>query len=147
APGTPPANVTDSSNARLVWHAQLIPLGEPIWLPTPAGSAWENVISRIGVFTHAKHAPLEVRRFSTGSIADLGLGPGNRVRAECEFERSGQVVGLGVTFSADAIAIELTVPGDLAATSLTATPKGRALRTSRFLDRAWRGEVLGAITS
>ncbi|MEX2151090.1 MAG: hypothetical protein WD793_12825 [Steroidobacteraceae bacterium] len=146
-PDIPPVSIADSSNARLVWHTQLMPLGEPIWLPIPGGSAWESTISRIGVFTHAKQAPIEVRRFTTGSTAEIGLGPGNRVQTDCEFEREGRVVGLGVTFAADAIAIELRIPNDLAAASLTATEKGRALRTARFLDRAWRGEVLAGVAS
>lgn len=144
-PGGPPANVADSSNARLSWHTQLVPLGEPTWLPVPPGSAWEDVIARVGVFTHTKHSPIEVRRFTTGSHAEIGIGAGNRVRADCQFERAGQLVGLGVRFPADAIVIEVKIPGDLVATSLTATPKGRALRTSRFLDRAWRGEVLATV--
>ena len=38
-------HVTDSSNARLFWHAQLIPLGEPIWLPTYA--PWLNPIEKL----------------------------------------------------------------------------------------------------
>jgi len=147
APTSPPANVADSSNAQLSWHTQLVPLGEPLWLPMPRGSAWDDIIGRIGVFTHAKHTPIEVRRFATGSSAEIGIGVGNRVRAACEFERAGHVVGLGVVFPADAIVMEVKVPPDLVATSLTATPRGRALRTARFLDRAWRGDVLAAVGS
>jgi hypothetical protein len=144
-PSIPPANIADSSNARPVWHTQLVPLGEPIWLPVPAGSAWEATIARVGIYTHSKQAPIEVRRFTTGSIAEIGLGSGNRVRAESEFEYEGRVVGLGISFPADAIVVELRVPENLGVKSLTSTSKGRALRTARFLDRAWRGEVLAGV--
>lgn len=146
-PSTPPASVTDSSNARLSWHTQLVPLGETTWLPTPPGSAWENVIARIGVLTHAKHTPCEIRRFTTGSTAEITMSSGTRMRTESEFERHGKLVGLGVTFPADAIVIELKLPTDLTTTSLSDTPKGRAIRTARFLDLAWRGEVLASVES
>lgn len=147
SPSSPPANVADSSNARLWWRTQLVPLGEPLWLPVPPGSVWEAIIGRIGAFTHTKHAPVEVRRFTTGASAEIGIGAGNRVRVDTRFQRAGQAVGLGVMFPADAITIELKIPADLVATGLSTTPKGRALRTSRFLDRAWRGEVLATVGS
>lgn len=144
-PSGPPANIADSSNARLLWHTQLIPLGAPIDLPLPHGSAWDTIFTRLRVYTHSKQAPLEVRRFATGSRAEVGVGPGNRVGIECTFELDGVPAGLGLSFEADAIAIELRVPANLSVTSLTDTAKGRALRTVRYLDQAWRGEVLAGI--
>jgi hypothetical protein len=124
-----------------------MPLGKPLWLPIPTGGAWSNVILNIGAFTHSKQAPIEVRRFTTGSTADIGTGPGARVRADCEFEHQEKLVGLGEAFPADAIIIELKVPASLGTTSLTTTRKGRALRTARFFDRAWRGEALAQVSS
>ena len=49
--------------------------------------------------------------------------------------------------TADGIVVELKIPTDLIGVSLSDTPKGRAIRTARFLDRAWRGEVLAMVDS
>ena len=143
----PPNTVSDSSNARLSWHAQFVALGSPLWLPIPSGLAFPDVILRIGTFMHANHSPVEVRRFSTGSVAEVGLTSGIRTQGDCRFVRNGKPIGLGDAFPADAILIEICVPDDLAHSSLTPTPTGRAVRTARYFDRAWRGDVLQQVSS
>lgn len=144
-PSAPPIAVADSSNARLVWHTQLVPRGTPIWLASPADSVWSGVVNRLGFFTHAAQAPIEVRRFASGADAEIVSASNARQQVSTRFEHGGMPAALGIVFPADAIVIELNRPKDLHASLGGATEKSRALRTARFIDRAWRGETLGIV--
>jgi predicted RNA-binding Zn-ribbon protein involved in translation (DUF1610 family) len=143
-PSAPPTTVADSSNARLQWHTQLVPRGIPQWLTSPADSVWTGIVKRLGFFTHAAQAPIEVRRFTTGSDAEIGLASNGRVQMRTDFEHAGNPAALGMAFPADAIVVELnklelhrSIDGD--------SEKARALRTARFIDQAWRGESLALV--
>ena len=54
APVAPPKAVSDSSNASLKWHSQIVASVQPIWLSPPAGSLWTVIVPRIGFFTHSQ---------------------------------------------------------------------------------------------
>ncbi|MBF0239221.1 MAG: DEAD/DEAH box helicase [SAR324 cluster bacterium] len=146
----PPQEVVDSSHGQLLWHHQFIPLGQPCQLESPKDSTWSALIPAIQFFTHSRQAALEVRRFTTGSDAEISLSQhGNkREKLQCHilFERSSQPVALGTCFPADGVLFQLKIPDGLY--SLTNSPsKWRALRTARFMDMAWRGATLSEIPS
>lgn len=146
-PTMPDAKISDSSNARLDWHSQLVPVGEPTWLESPIGSAWSTRVPRIGFFTHARHAPIQIRRFATGAIAEVGVAPGERLRLCSDFTHSDQPVALGLAYPADGVLFEIHIPCDLLATVDDASEKWRAIRTARYFDSAWRGEALPGIAN
>lgn len=144
---SPPKPVADSSNATLKWHSQIVAWVEPNWLSPPEGSLWSDLIPRIGFFTHTQHAPVEIRRFATGSSAEIGLGTA-KVRAETTFRANGKSVGLGAQFATDGIVFQVRIPSSLHLSGDTdKSPKWRALRTARFADLAWRGDRLAAVQS
>lgn len=146
-PTEPPGGVKDSSNASLHWHSQFVACVEPIWLRPPEGGVWRELVEQLGFFMHARHAPLEVRRFAVGASAEIGVGQ-ERVRIDTEFSMEGAPAGLGASFSADAVLIQLRVPKGLWTRSGVGTEmKWRALRTTRFLDTAWRGHALAMVPS
>jgi hypothetical protein len=146
-PQAPPAAVKDSSNAALEWHSQIVATIEPSWLAPPTGSLWDDIITRIGFFTHSRHAPVEIRRFAVGASAEIGVGT-EKVRADTVFQHEDQAIGLGAQYAADSMVFQIHIPPDL---HLRSHPGGeakwRALRSSRFIDLAWRGKRLAMIGS
>ena len=138
-PLSPPAKVKDTSNARLDWHSQIVATMESAWLAPPVGSAWADIVSRIGFFTHSRNASVEVRRFALGSSAEIGVGL-DKIQADTVFELDKQSVGLGAHYEADSMLFQLRIPIGLHLRGDEA--KWRALRTARFIDLAWRGERL-----
>ncbi len=142
----PEAKISDSSNGWLTWHSQFVPAGEPTWLDAPTSSAWSTRVPRLGFFTHARHAPVEIRRFATGATADVGVGPGHRLSVRSDFRSADQSVALGAAFPADGVLFEIQIP-DLLETANETSDKWRAMRTTRYFDMAWRGEVLAGVAS
>lgn len=143
-PLAPPTKVKDTSNARLVWHSQIVATMEPAWLEPPVGSAWADIVSRVGFFTHSRNAAVEVRRFATGASAEIGVGK-DKVHADTVFELDKQSVGLGAHYAADSMLFQLRIPIGLHLRGDEA--KWRALRTARFIDLAWRGDRLATVGS
>ena len=142
---TPPKGVADSSNATLKWHSQIVATVEPCWLSPPEGSIWSEIVPRIAFFTHARHAPVEVRRFATGTSAEIGLGK-EKVHVDVSFVNNGVPVGLGAQFAADGVMFQVKIPTDLhLSKSGIGSEKWRALRAARFSDLAWRGDRLANV--
>ncbi|WP_420995169.1 protein DpdJ [Cupriavidus sp. 30B13] len=147
APQSPPTAVKDSSNASLEWHSQIVATIEPGWLTPPAGSLWAEIVTRIGFFTHSRHAPVEIRRFAIGASAEIGVGA-EKVRADTVFQRENQAVGLGAQFAADGMVFQIHIPADLHLRQYPGDEaKWSAVRSARFVDLAWRGERLAMIGS
>lgn len=147
APEAPPKAVTDSSNASLKWHSQIVAAVEPSWLSPPAGSLWAGIVPRIGYFTHSRYAPVEIRRFAVGASAEIGLGT-EKVRVDTAFQANGKPAGLGAWFAADGVVFQIRIPFGLHLSgTLGGSEKWRSLRAARFADLAWRGERLAMISS
>ena len=143
----PAKNIKDTSQARLEWFSQFVPLGPPSWLEPPVGSLWCSLIPRLGFFTHARHAPVEVRRFATGSSAEVGTGPGEKISLNLNFSHSEGPAALGAAFSADGVVFQVCIPDSLSLGNEKISAKWRALRTTRYFDAAWRGETLSGVPS
>ncbi len=143
-PLAPPVKVKDNSNSHLDWHSQIVAPMEPAWLEPPLGSAWSDIVKRIGFFTHSRNASIEVRRFATGASAEIGVGK-DKIKVDTIFVKDTQPVGLGAHYAADSILFQIRIPADLYRRGDGAT--WRALRTARFIDLAWRGRRLAMVTS
>jgi len=146
-PSIRPANITDSSHARLKWFSQFVPLGQPVWLGPPVGSIWCSLIPRLGFFTHARHSPIEVRRFATGSQAEVGIGTAEKIRLNINFSNADEPAALGASFPADGVLFQLCIPDEFLNDDGSASLKWRSLRTMRYKDAAWRGDVLQGVPS
>jgi len=147
SPASPGTNISDTSTARLNWLSQFVPRGLPTWLEPPEGSIWNNLIVRLGFFTHARHAPIEVRRFAIESKAEIGVERGVKIPLTINFSHLGQGVALGAAYSGDGVVFQIRIPDNLNCESDRDSEKWRALRTSRFFDRVWRGEALSTVPS
>jgi hypothetical protein len=147
-PNIPPPVINDTSNARMEWSTQVVTnsIHSPIEIPKNCG--WEQRIEGIEFYLHNNQNPVEVRRFTTGSRATISHRNGNPFQANFRFVKNQKSVALGVTQFVDGILFRLKIPDTLwddAAGYDSA--KWRALRTTRFFDLAWKGDVLSRIES
>jgi hypothetical protein len=151
----PRESVKDSSNAFLRWDSQLLAPTDPaagLIVDLPDISAWAELIAEIRFFCHLEHQPVQVRRFTRG--ADTTLRGANGITREIvsEFVSDGPngsaPVALGFAFEADAIRIQVSVPGDWVLSGENASAaKLPALRADRFRWRLLSEPALDGIAN
>jgi hypothetical protein len=136
-----PKEVNVTSNAYPIWHNQIIAPLEENKLILPQGSAWLQIIEQACYFSHNTQNPIEVRRFTTGSKANIRIKNGRTVR---ELETSIQFVqkgdgspaAVGFAFSSDALVFRFKIPDGFAIdTNDQNKSKVRAFRTTYFRQR------------
>ena len=148
-----PKDVKVTSNAYPIWHNQLISPPEENELILPQGTAWLQIIQQACYFSHNTQNPIEVRRFTTGSNANIRIETGRTVR---ELETSIQFVqksdrspaAVGFAFSADALVFRFKLPDgfEIAGSDLNGA-KVRAFRTTYFRYRILHDSRLDGITN
>jgi hypothetical protein len=142
-PIKPDRPVKDTSNAQLIWHSQIVRHKIANRLALPGGSAWKPILTKIDAYTHGEQQPIEMRRFTTGSIADIQIENKESVRVHFEYIQNDLPVVLGYSVTVDALRLEICVPEDLWKVKASDPPqKWRSLRTARFLDLMWHGDAL-----
>ena len=147
SPSVPNTKISDSSQGRLQWVSQFVPIGAPVWLSPPKGLSCVKLITRLGFFTHSKHAPVEVRRFALKSKAEIGNDHGQKTILDITFSNESLPVALGAAFEADGVVFQFHMPNNLNENDSKSTQKWRALRTSRYFDESWNGDCLAMVTS
>ena len=141
----PPRSVGDTSNAQLEWRTQFLTSYRGLIQSPPAGSAWCDLIGLVEGFSHAEHTPVEVRRFATGSDADIQFQGDNSQRTHFTFTNDGEATALGFSMSVDALRFRLEIPQMLWNSIDNSGSTARALRTKRYFDLAWSGERLALV--
>lgn len=145
-----PPDVMDTSNAWLEWRTQIVTRDEGLPLEVPEESVWNHWLTDVRAYTHARHAPLEVRRFALGSQATIRRKLDQQVE---EFETylrfvDGGPVGVGFTQDVDGLRFTFRLPPLEELFGPHATPrKLRALRTSRFRDLVLQDERLDGLAN
>ncbi|WP_191326195.1 protein DpdJ [Chlorobium phaeovibrioides] len=147
SPVIPANTISDTSSSRLIWHSQFVPICEPVWLDAPMASIWSKRVPRLGFFTHSKLSPVDVRRFSTGANAVVGVGKGEKLNIQTDFIKGSNKAALGNSFTVDGVVFEVSIPGDLLNMSNGSAEKWRGIRTARYFDEAMRGNALVGISS
>lgn len=138
-PVHPPKVVADTSNAQLKWHTQILTMRRGTTLTPPLGSAWRGLLE-LESFSHTEHTPAEVRRFATGSQADIQFQAGDSFRSNFTFTQDGSHAALGFSMSVDALRFRLSIPPELWSSIDSSGATAQALRTKRFFDTAWSGD-------
>jgi len=147
-PTIPPQKVLDSSNASHQWRTQIVPSGANEQLDVPRNSGWETVVKSIAFYMHNHRDPVEMRRFSLGTNASIAFKDGSRQETNFTFAIEDEQVGIGFSLTVDAIAFEITIPEDLwVDPDGHVSEKWRSLRTTRYFDLAWRGEILKSVVN
>ncbi|WP_162815566.1 protein DpdJ [Microvirga aerophila] len=142
----PPANVIDTSNARLKWRTQLVARDPGLILDPPRGSPWTNLVADVRFFTHQGMNPIEARRMALGSDAVLRFRDGSSLNKDFSFEVNGTAAALGFSLAVDALCIRLRFPEALwSDLGEETSQRYRAMRTARFHHEAIYGPYLRAV--
>lgn len=142
----PPASVTDTSNARLIWRSQVVARREGLALPPPGASPWAGHIEEVRFHTHQNSSPVEVRRMAIGSHAEIRRLDGTSCRKDFSFEVRQAPAALGFSLDVDALCLRVRFPEALwQDPELQAGPLARAIRTARFQSQAVSGPELAAV--
>ena len=145
---TPPKNVKDTSTATLNWRTQIVARNMPLEYEPPIGSDWKNLICHMHVFTHNTQTPIEIRRFATGSSADIKFSNGLNGSKQFSFVSEQVVTAIGFSLQVDGIRFGLKIPENLWLSGLGSNnEKWRSLRIARYNDRASRGDAISNVSN
>ena len=103
-----PRTVGATSNAFLVWASGFVGTGNPVSIPTPTRTAWRGIVRNLRLYLHQFHSGVSVRRFATGSRAQIKRLPGNEQIVDVRFiDESGRPAAIGYEFETDGLALTL----------------------------------------
>ena len=140
---TPPPEISDSSNAQLVWRTQVVPPDEALDLTLARDGGSVGAIAALRVYTHQNLNPVEIRRFATASQARLRFRDGRDFPLAVRFVRNQISTALGFSLLVDGLCFRLQTPDALWSDSAGYdSPKWRALRIQRYRDDVARGVAL-----
>ncbi|WP_029866501.1 protein DpdJ [Pseudomonas taeanensis] len=127
----PKLNLTEKSNARLVWQAEFrIPSETEVHEP-PVGS-WGRHLTDVTFCLHQQMTPLEVVRFSTAADATLRFTNGASTRARFDWQRSGEPVAIGARQWVDGVRLRFRISDQVIAGMLENQQVLRGLRPIFF---------------
>ena len=134
-PVKPGRQIKDTSNAQLIWHTQIVSPKSDNQLFPPSGSIWAPIIKNVEVFTHGQQSPIEMRRYTTGSKADIQVERQSGYRTRFLYIQNQVPAALGFFISVDALRLNLLLPDDLVSElGGDTSEKLRGLRSERFFD-------------
>jgi hypothetical protein len=156
-PQQPPEQVQDTSNAFLIWQTQIVRSSEGISVDVPSPSRWETLIRNIEFFTHRHHSPLEIRRFSMASEANVKLLNGTEIETRVEFvdaipdasspeTTKPDPVAVGFAADVDGVVFRFSMPDDFGVQG-SDPALVRGLRTTLFRDRVIVDSTLDGIAN
>lgn len=126
-----PKNILDTSNAFPEWHTQIIERrGEEVHIPSRPKC--EALLEKIISFTHSFNCPIEIRRFSTGTILNIKIANDvqNLVDKRQSFVLDENPSALGFSMEVDALRFDLNMPENIL--SVTDPVSLRTLRCDFF---------------
>lgn len=137
SPAVPPKKIKTTSNSYLEWSTQIVARHEGTALDVPQSTAWQKIIHGIQLYSHAFNCPVEVRRFSLGSLANVKFEGGRELEARVIFTGAdGGPASIGFIHNVDGILFLYKIPdqfkilpGD------TNQEKVRSFRTAYFKYR------------
>ncbi len=124
----------DTSNAMPVWKSQIeiSYLGEPVDVPRVA--PWRRLFEYGLAYTHSMNNPVEVRRFSLGSMASISIEPNETSNILFQFFHNGKPASVGFAYDVDALCFRINLPDDLLGRVEQSPALLRALRVRFFED-------------
>lgn len=149
----PPDEVSNSSNARLIWATQILPPPDTSTVGLPKGSPWSDIFQRFGFYMHSHANPVEVRRFALGSEFSVKCPGEEDFHGFLQFGDSSihdppeSPVALGYSADADGVCITVTLPINLHRRLERSASLLRGARTALFLHRLTNHEALSEIAN
>lgn len=138
----PKLNLTEKSNARLVWQAEFRVLSETKVHEPPVGS-WGRHLTDVTFCLHQQMTPLEVVRFSTAAHATLRFTNGASTRVRFDWQWSGEPVAIGARQWVDGMRLRFRISDQVIADMLTNPQVLRGLRPVFFRHLVDRLDIFG----
>lgn len=112
---TPPADVTDYSNAAQVWASQIVPpAGGLTHADIPMSPAWAETLIDVGFALHATGNPNLVRRIAVGAQGEITRriagGTLQRTPVSLRYTCGGSSAGLGFEMAVDSFVVTALTP-------------------------------------
>lgn len=111
-----PTYVGTTSNATLIWNSQLYAMpveqNESVTAKIPSGNVWYQRVQGVCFYTHSRQSAVIVKRFTTGSEANIRHHQSIKSDIRMNFVRSDQPVALGFMLEADGIHFKIDLPSD-----------------------------------
>ncbi|WP_149847120.1 protein DpdJ [Paenibacillus sp. 37] len=111
-----PSHVGTTSNATLIWKGQLNAMNEEenatVTAKIPVGTVWYQRIQGVYYYTHSRQSAVIVKRFTTGSEANIRHHQSQKSDIRMNFVRNHEPVALGFMLEADGIHFKINLPSD-----------------------------------
>lgn len=134
-------NLTEKSNARLVWQAEFrVPSLTEVHEP-PVGS-WGRHLTDVTFCLHQQMTPLEVVRFSTAANASLRFTNGENTRVRFDWQRSGEPVAIGARQWVDGMRLRFQISDQVIGDMLASPQVLRGLRPLFFRHLVDQQDIL-----
>lgn len=88
-------NLTEKSNAFLQWQVAFSDSNNRAMVHEPPKGSWQDTLLDTTFYSHEQMTPLEVTRYTIGSIASLRFKGGAASHLHFEWQQDGQTVGVG----------------------------------------------------
>lgn len=129
---TPQLNLTEKSNASLRWQVVFNATSQEPLVHEPPMGCWRKVLHDITFHTHGQMTPLEVTRYSTGSLASLRFKNGAGTYVHFDWQMDGKEIGIGDRQWVDGVKIRFNISSDTLTELMTDSANMRALRPVFF---------------
>lgn len=128
--------IADTSNAMLNWYSAFETNNSPEQHEPPNASLWKTKLSSLDFYTHRSMTPLNVTRFTNGSVAEFKFKrTGTRAKVQFQWHEKNVPVAIGTSQNVDAIEFRFSIDKCDLQNWLEEKSLLAALRTSFFQDR------------
>lgn len=99
-----------SSNARLVWHTDMVANGESLNVPVPVRTSWSDYIQSINFYLHRFRSSVSVRRFAPIARANVRKRGGDHLVTVHFVGQDGLPAAVGFEIEVDGFRVDLRLP-------------------------------------
>jgi len=128
----PQKGITDTSNAFLKWQSNFVNYSG-VNIKIPKNTKISSIIKNIETFTNGEQSPIDLRRFSTESHAEIKYKTKDPISKIFTFEKNNNFCGIGFNILVDAIKFKIELPiKELIKNIINDKELLKVIRTSRF---------------
>ena len=131
-------NLTETTNAQLIWGTVFRELRKPVAECPPRGALWMSVLGSVSFYLHKNQTQLEVVRYCTGARAELKFRNGGQEsrtkRVTFTWIDRGNPIAVGTRLWVDAAKLEFSMTDDRIRSALADPELSTKLRLGFFQD-------------
>lgn len=102
--------ISNSCNAILEWHTQILAEAEPLEIVPSQRSKWRGLVDGVSIYLHAQAGAVTVRRFGVSAVASLRQKESDAMVRLNFRNAEDQPAGLGFEFETDGLVFNYRLP-------------------------------------